>query len=642
MHLSQVIIRNYRSIEALSVRFTKGKNAIVGKNNSGKTNIISAINLVLGEYSPTYAKSQNVVITDFFQGDTSRMISIFCEITRDSAGEVLDYVEMGRETKGFYRCSSPIHLKTDGLEFPEDMLGYDSGIERVFAIDFDSPVLRKYIRKEAYSSEFSGVCGFGYLFSARLDESGRVCKDMRLLYRRDGSDEWVVANTSYLRNSLIQSMILPSFRDPYSQLRVSDYSWYGRLLRQSVSQVDAAAFEEARERMREVANGLFQCLTDQMNSGTEVAFPGTCVTIQCTPQSADVHKQALIYVDDGFESLLTDKGAGIQSSVIIGLFSYYVRNVASGSALLVVEEPELYLHPHGRRVVSRQFDAFLEDSRSQVIFTTHSPEFISGPRSDFTLIRVARGSDGRTSARNVVLSGLREVSLISMAQNAEIFFADAVILVEGVSDKMLVELVASRVGARCLGRESWLSECNVSVIPIEGKWQFPLYAGILERLGVHWFIFADFDFLREGCRKFLSGEGRCWEVAGRDIRDLDEILNAVGLQERREGCKVRYLSDVSDEGLRGRIRGYLEMLGSRYDVYVMEGDLEQCYTVQCRMLVDSVSGHDAWRPSKRDLPLYLIYRALPEGRDLFDLVVADRFMPLLCGVMRYFGLCSKE
>ena len=173
MHLSQVIIRNYRSIEALSVRFTKGKNAIVGKNNSGKTNIISAINLVLGEYSPTYAKSQNVVMTDFFQGDTSRMISIFCEITRDSAGEVLDYVEMGRETKGFYRCSSPIHLKTDGLEFPEDMLGYDSGIERVFAIDFDSPVLRKYISFLAFAglvicflpgwmspAGFVRICGF--------------------------------------------------------------------------------------------------------------------------------------------------------------------------------------------------------------------------------------------------------------------------------------------------------------------------------------------------------------------------------------------------------------------------------------------------------------------------------------------------
>ena len=206
----------------------------------------------------------------------------------------------------------------------------------------------------------------------------------------------------------------------------------------------------------------------------------------------------------------------------------------------------------------------------------------------------------------------------------------------------LVEMVASRAGARRFGRENWLSECNVSVIPIEGKGQFPLYAGILERLGVHWFIFADFDFLREGCRKFFSGEGRCWEVAERDIRDLNDILNDVGLQERREGCKVRYLSDVSDEGLRVRIQGYLEMLGSRYDVYVMEGDLEQCYTDQCRMLVDSVSGHDAWRPSKRDLPLYLIYRVLPEGRDLFELVTVDQFTPLLCGVMRYFGLYSGE
>src|SRR5260370_35631133 len=33
------------------------------------------------------------------------------------------------------------------------------------------------------------------------------------------------------------------------------------------------------------------------------------------------------YVDDGFKSLLTDEGSGIQSAVIIGLFSYCTKYV---------------------------------------------------------------------------------------------------------------------------------------------------------------------------------------------------------------------------------------------------------------------------------------------------------------------------
>ncbi len=90
MYLSRVIIRNYRSIEYLSVEFNKGKNAIVGKNNAGKTNLINAINLVLGEYSPKYIKSRNVDEKNFFNVDTNRTISIFCELTRDE-NEIFDF-----------------------------------------------------------------------------------------------------------------------------------------------------------------------------------------------------------------------------------------------------------------------------------------------------------------------------------------------------------------------------------------------------------------------------------------------------------------------------------------------------------------------------------------------------------------------
>lgn len=53
MYISKVKINNYRSIKDLTINFNPGKNIIVGKNNSGKSNIIKAINIVLGENSPT-------------------------------------------------------------------------------------------------------------------------------------------------------------------------------------------------------------------------------------------------------------------------------------------------------------------------------------------------------------------------------------------------------------------------------------------------------------------------------------------------------------------------------------------------------------------------------------------------------------
>lgn len=53
MYISKVKIKNYRSIKDLTINFNPGKNIIVCKNNSGKSNIIKAINIVLSENSHT-------------------------------------------------------------------------------------------------------------------------------------------------------------------------------------------------------------------------------------------------------------------------------------------------------------------------------------------------------------------------------------------------------------------------------------------------------------------------------------------------------------------------------------------------------------------------------------------------------------
>ena len=54
MFVSKLLIRNFRSIEKESIDFRPGKNVLVGKNNSGKSNIVKALDLVLGEKNPVY------------------------------------------------------------------------------------------------------------------------------------------------------------------------------------------------------------------------------------------------------------------------------------------------------------------------------------------------------------------------------------------------------------------------------------------------------------------------------------------------------------------------------------------------------------------------------------------------------------
>ncbi|ADH61551.1 SMC domain protein [Thermoanaerobacter mathranii subsp. mathranii str. A3] len=84
MYLHRVIIKNFRSIEYIDITFAKGKNIIVGKNNCGKSNIIKAIDLVLGQSNPAYVKNENITEKDFFtykiKGETAEEVVITNDI----------------------------------------------------------------------------------------------------------------------------------------------------------------------------------------------------------------------------------------------------------------------------------------------------------------------------------------------------------------------------------------------------------------------------------------------------------------------------------------------------------------------------------------------------------------------------------
>src|SRR5690606_31683018 len=131
----------------------------------------------------------------------------------------------------------------------------------------------------------------------------------------------------------------------------------------------------------------------------DIAFPNTTISFQFNPDTKqDIHKSTLIYVNDGFNSELKDKGAGIQSAVTISLYDFYVRNVAHcGSSLLAIEEPELYLHPHGRRVISNRLTRFADNGKNQVIMTTHTPEFVSTIHETQNIISVRKDGTATTA-----------------------------------------------------------------------------------------------------------------------------------------------------------------------------------------------------------------------------------------------------
>ncbi len=519
MYLARLYIRNYRSIKELDLKLSKGKNVIIGKNNTGKSNIIKALDLILGEHNPAYAKGNNIDDSDFYSwqdstsGETivrsANEIFIWCELDREP-GETLNYDEI-------YSCFGFKVPRNNRIPIPADDRAEE--YRNVFQTRADDlgrgewrwidPKLRNQL---SFEHEFEDKHSFAFAFLASKDAEGKITKDIRFLYREDENHNWVLAFTAPIRNELLQSAIIPSFRDPQNQLRLTPWTWYGKLMRRlTEQQAQSQELQTAFNQVKAVADRIFEEIKHEMNqSALNVAFPGTEVHFQFNADTrTDLYKSCLIYLDDGFKSLLTDKGSGIQSATIIGLFNYYTKHVNTvASALLCIEEPELYLHPHARRVLSDRLDAFLDGNKNQVVLTTHSVEFIRTVLDDLNVILVKKGTDGTRS----IPVRLREFKnlLIDNNQN-ELFFADKVIVCEGFESFILREVSQEFFPGQ-------LDTQNISIITAGGKDRISQIVELVLKLGIKCFVFSDFDYLLRD----QTGRGRTY---GQDVKDHQSLAD---------------------------------------------------------------------------------------------------------------------
>lgn len=631
MYLSRLIIKNYRSIKQLDLIFKKGKNIIVGRNNSGKSNIIKAIDLVLGENSPTYEKSENICETDFYNGDMSKAILIFCELSREE-GEELNYEELNK-CFGF-KIDSIISKWESGKPIKEsvrhdlsysDFDGFIKGLQQIFKLseNNDSDYINSKLKNQkSFEGQFCDKYKFAYAFAAFRDpKDGRIIKEIRFLYRENNSFGWVVAFKANIRNELLQSAIIPSFRDPQNQLRISNWSWYGKLLKKSINP-ENEKLRNAFEAVKNASNEVFSFLQEKINdSKIKIAFPDTNISFQFNPDAKqDVHKSALIYVDDGFKSQLGDKGSGIQSAIIIGLFHFYTREIAHiNGSLLAIEEPELYLHPHGRRVISNRLDDFLEGGKNQVIITTHSSEFINSAQENLNII-IVKKLRNETYAENASFESAKEKQILIRGQNAEMFFADVVILVEGGGDKYIIEAITEELGEKKKLGRNWINDFNISIIPVGGKTEFWKYSKKLDEVKIRWYILADFDFFLRGLAEFLTKT------------DLDILRNEHNSLNGRLGANknIKDKNNKKDTAL----NNFFKKLRER-GIFILKGELEDYYSSGAKDLIKGLSG-------KEERALKIVLEALENGHKISQFIDTKEYHNFLEFVIKEAKISESQ
>jgi len=535
MYVSKVIIQGFRSLKSVEINFYPGINVLVGKNNAGKTNIIQALDLVLGERWPTYA---NIQEKDFYRSDnlTTNSFLVAVQLSGSVSKECLKDKDVS------CRCNEaeqPIWLEREKL-YKE----FDKG--------------RRVGGKELVDIFESAEEIWIYL----LVPKSLSKKERKFAMYVKHKDKWLHLDRfgEALRNALITTAYVPAFRDPERQLNITSYSWYGKLIRslydrKTPEQEDT--IQKAREILKKVMDEIFHNATESLRKKLSRAIFYHEISFKAgTFTKDDDYKQITLFVNDGIDAPFYDKGSGIQSALVISLFAYYCEQFHQGSSLLLIEEPEIYLHPQARRALHNQLLEFVgsaEEGERQVILSTHSPEFLkSVPISNVVLVRKPRDCTA-TEVAQIDVSGEKDGarSRQMLHRNAEILFADHVILVEG-GEVHLIPVFADKF----FGEKGWLDIHNISVCDVGGKASFKNYVRILNSLGIGWTILTDLDFLRDEISKFDKALGGILE-----LEKIKEFLNKIRKSWEEIKNKLRELKgeDVKNKVFDPSTYGWVEL-----------------------------------------------------------------------------------
>ena len=174
---------------------------------------------------------------------------------------------------------------------------------------------------------------------------------------------------------------------------------------------------------------------------------------------------------------------------LLGVFAFNINN-----GIIIIDEPELHLHPRWQNVLLELFIELSTLTKNQFILSTHSPTFIND-KSYNHIFRVYK--DENNVSKEITLKDcdsfkLKDIlHIVNSTNNEKIFFADVVIMVEGITDRLIFQKILNE-------QIEILSATRIiELIEIKGKSNADIFKQFLDSLQIPAFFISDLDYVNE-------------------------------------------------------------------------------------------------------------------------------------------------
>lgn len=446
MYLEKFIVKNFRAIDHLELNFNKGLNILIGENNSGKTTVIDALRLCLGDFqqprdiycslsdfrvdkSDLNCKLENIEFHLFFKVEKDIETAWFNDL------HVLD--ENGANTLQLHHKYEIIDSKSD-----------------------------KRVKRTVWGGE---------------KEGGTVHYEVRSALRNVYLSAIRDANKNLRPN---RGNILG---DLYSNITIhddeeKDLEEKNNLLKLIIDVLDGDKWknfiEEGNSRILEHLEKL--SYSNEKKQEIKIGF---------TPFEFDKFVQKLIiqlpiYSDDLIDTdhnkqqyfEIWQNGLGlnnlIYTSSVLGDIKQKKQISKEEYNLLLIEEPEAHLHPQLQNTFFNYLKELNRDHEFQIIVTSHSPTIAA--KTDLNLLSIFQNNENKISSTQIDLEedSLKYLQKFLDVTKSQLFFANGVLLVEGISEAILVPIFS-----KILGEKYNVEKNGVEVVNINGV-AFKHFAGL--------------------------------------------------------------------------------------------------------------------------------------------------------------------
>ncbi|MBI5376284.1 MAG: AAA family ATPase [Candidatus Schekmanbacteria bacterium] len=432
MFLKKLSIKKFRCIENLTLDFHKGVNILIGENNSGKTAIIDALRICFSygnQYRDTY-----VAINDFFIDTTSPSreltdieFDLIFEIVNDEkAGIFYDMLSVGEERKKELQ----LHFRYS--------INEKSGSKKVRYKVWGGENEGQSVAPEVLELIYAVYLGpLRDAVQSLRPVKGNILGDLYSNIEQDSDKQQCLAGKVHnlLQDDTEWRSLINSGKDAVNE-HIKKTSILGK---QYSVDIEFLPFE-----FRRILDTLrIQIpIYDNLSEGTTVER-----------KYFNLAEYGL-----GYNNL-------IYMAVVLGNLTRRKEVEADTYISLLLEEPEAHLHPQLQNILFAYLNE-INDKGIQIFITSHSPTITAKANLDSLI--VLQNQDKSIYSLPLINSNLDENNRKYLQKfldvtKSQFFFSSGVILVEGISEALLLP-----VFSRIMGKGYNLEKNGIEIVNING------------------------------------------------------------------------------------------------------------------------------------------------------------------------------